>query len=64
MAVLHRRFETREEINNAISLLVSQGVSLDDIDVALAKIGVVDLDLCVVCLKEMSERLRGDKKVA
>jgi hypothetical protein len=64
MAALHKRFETREEINAAISFLVSQGVALDEIDVELTKIGAVDLDLCVLCLEEMSERLRDHKKVA
>jgi hypothetical protein len=58
------RFETREEINKAISHLVSQGVPLDDIDVELTKIGVVDLDLCVICLQEISERLNTRRKVA
>jgi hypothetical protein len=58
------RFETREEINNAIAELVSQGVPLDEIDVELSKIGVVDLDLCVACLNEMAARLGDRKKVA
>ena len=58
------RFETREEINKAISRLVAQGVALDDVDVELTKIGVVDLDLCVACLNEMAERLNVQRKVA
>ncbi len=58
------RFETREDINKAISLLVAEGVPLEDIDVELTKIGVVDLDLCVACLNEMAERLNSNKRVA
>jgi hypothetical protein len=58
------RLETRDDINRAISELVAQGVPLDDVDVALTKIGVVDLDLCVACLNEMAEQLNKSKKVA
>jgi hypothetical protein len=64
MAARVIRFETREDINRAISLLVAQGVALDDIDVELTKIGAVDLDLCVACLHEMAERLNKPRKVA
>jgi hypothetical protein len=64
MAVRTIRFETREDINKAISLLVEQGVALEDIDVELTKIGAVDLDLCVACLNEMAERLNLPRKVA
>lgn len=64
MGNFHRRFETREDINAAINVLVSRGVALEDIDVQLTKIGAVDLDLCLICLQDMSARLRGVKKVA
>ncbi|MGB8819489.1 MAG: hypothetical protein WCC66_16370 [Rhizobiaceae bacterium] len=52
-----QRFETREDINSAILRLVEAGVSLDDVDVELARIGLVDLDLCVECLDEMAATL-------
>ncbi len=45
------RFETRDAINAAIATLVERGVMLDEIDVELSKIGVVDLDLYVECLR-------------
>jgi hypothetical protein len=64
MATQTIRFETREEINKAISFLVEQGVALDEIDVELTKIGVVDLDLCVACLNEIAGRLNETRKVA
>lgn len=64
MAARTIRFETREEINKAISMLVEQGVALDDIDVQLTKLGAVDLDLCVACLQEMAEKMQTHKKVA
>lgn len=64
MATQIIRFETREEINQAISYLVGQGVALDEIDVELTKIGVVDLDMCVACLNEIAGRLGETRKVA
>ena len=48
------RFETREAINAAIARLVAQGVPLEEVDVALTRIGLVDLDLCVECLNDMA----------
>jgi hypothetical protein len=59
-----KRFETRDEINKAISFLVEQGVALDEIDVELTKMGPVDLDLCVACLNEIAARLNDHRKVA
>ncbi len=64
MATQTIRFETREEINKAISYLVEQGVALDEIDVELTKIGVVDLDICVACLNEIADRMNETRKVA
>lgn len=57
MSTAIQRFETREDINAAIQRLVDAGVALDDIDVELASIGAVDLDLCVECLDEMATTL-------
>lgn len=51
------RFETREAINSAIARLVAAGVPLEDVDVALSRIGVVDLDLCVECLQDMASTM-------
>lgn len=51
------RFETREAINAAILRLVEAGVALEDVDVALSRIGIVDLDLCVECLNDMAATL-------
>lgn len=55
------RFDTREAINAAIAQLVARGVPLDDVDVALSQIGLVDLDLCVECLKEMAAQLASQE---
>ncbi len=65
MATTLVRYETREAINSAIQQLVEAGVALDDVDVELSKIGLVDLDLCVECLRDMADRLaKKDKKAA
>ena len=53
------RFETREAINAAIARLVAQGVALEEVDVALTRIGVVDLDLCVECLNDMAAAMEA-----
>ena len=58
------RFETRDAINDAIFQLVEAGIALDDVDVELSRIGVVDLDLCVECLREMAVRLADDQQKA
>jgi hypothetical protein len=65
MATTPVRYETREAINSAIQQLVEAGVALDDVDVELSKIGLVDLDLCVECLRDMADQLgKKDKKAA
>lgn len=51
------RFETREAINAAILRLVEAGVPLDEVDVAMTRIGLVDLDLCVECLNELAVQM-------
>ncbi len=63
MSNLSYRFETREAINAAIAHLVAQGVPLDDVDVALSQIGLVDLDLCVECLRDMAAALASQPLV-
>lgn len=52
------RLETRESINAAIARLVEQGVPLEEVDVALTRIGLVDLDLCVECLQDMAATMQ------
>lgn len=51
-------------INDAIFQLVKAGIALDDVDVELSRIGVVDLDLCVECLREMAAHLAADEQKA
>jgi hypothetical protein len=51
------RMDSREELDKVICDFLDRGGPVEGLDVALSQQGVVDLDLLVACLHEMTHRM-------
>lgn len=56
------RLDDKHQLTKFILGLVAEGVDVDDLDVCLARIGPVDLDLMAECVQELSWFFEGLEK--